>query len=123
MIEPLVESWRINDRINRYFLESLTPEQWEAPLGKGKTVRNQFGHIHNVRLMWLKAAAPELMEGLEKLEGDTTKDAVVAAMQASGGAIARLIERSGTPDGRVKNFKPHVTAFVCYMTSHEAFHR
>ena len=38
----------------------LTPEQWEAPLAKGKTVRNQFAHIHNVRLMWVKASAPAL---------------------------------------------------------------
>ncbi|MBK9453004.1 MAG: hypothetical protein IPN95_27005, partial [Bacteroidetes bacterium] len=35
---------------------------------KGRSVGDQFAHIHNVRLMWLKAAAPDLMASVAKIE-------------------------------------------------------
>ena len=34
-----------------------------------------------------------------------------------------LVADSAAGDGRVKGFKPHVTAFVGYLLSHEAHHR
>ena len=34
-----------------------------------------------------------------------------------------LVADSAAADGRVKGFKPHVTAFVGYLLSHEAHHR
>jgi uncharacterized damage-inducible protein DinB len=41
----------------------------------------------------------------------------------SSNAIERLLENAVQNGGRVKNFKPHVTAFLGYLTAHEAHHR
>jgi uncharacterized damage-inducible protein DinB len=90
---------------------------------KFRPVGQLFAHIHNVRLMWLKAAAPELLEGLEKIEGVSDKKALSAALEASGKAIASLLEKAIAAGGKVKGFKPHATAFVGYLISHESHHR
>ena len=125
MDEQLVETWNIHDRINRYLLNAVPAESLGSALAaKHRTVFQLFGHIHNVRLMWLKSAAPELLQGLAKVEGDNgDKESLAAALEASGQAIAALVKKSAAAGGRVKGFKPHVVAFVGYLISHESHHR
>ncbi len=124
-MNPIVESWRIHNRINLYLLGAVS----EAELGfvsasKGRTCGEQFAHIHNVRLMWLKSADPALLKGLEKLEKDAiTKARLSDALSASGAAIEKLLDRTLAADGKVKGFKPHATAFFTYLVSHESHHR
>jgi uncharacterized damage-inducible protein DinB len=123
--EQLVETWNIHDRINCYLLNAIPADALPATIGpKHRTVFQLFAHIHNVRLMWLKPAGPELMKGLSKLEGDQPdKAALEKALTASGAAIAELIRKALAAGGKVKGFKPHVTAFVGYLISHESHHR
>jgi uncharacterized damage-inducible protein DinB len=123
--EQLVETWNIHDRINRYLLAAVPAEALDGALGaKHRTVYKLFAHIHNVRLMWLQAAAPELMKGLSKLEGDKPdKAGLEKALKASGKAIEELVRKAAAAGGKVKGFKPHVTAFVGYLISHESHHR
>ena len=72
MEEQLIETWAIHQRINLYFLDAVADDALGASLPpKSRTVYDLFAHIHNVRLLWLKAAAPELLAGLEKLETKT----------------------------------------------------
>jgi len=125
MTDPLVETWQIHDRINLYLLKAVPKEALGLAIGaKHRTVFQLFAHMHNVRLMWLKAAAPDLLEGLSKLEGDNgDKAALESALKASGEAIGALVERSQASGGKVKGFKPHATAFVGYLISHESHHR
>jgi uncharacterized damage-inducible protein DinB len=75
--------------------------------------------------MWLKAAGPELMEGLEKVEKDMAADKKLLArsLKGSGGAIETLLKKSLENGGKVKGFKPHVTAFLGYIIAHESQHR
>jgi uncharacterized damage-inducible protein DinB len=123
--EPLVEAWEIHDRIHRYLLAALQPEHLAvAPPTKGRTVGKTFGHVHDVRLMWLQSAAPAQLAGLAKI-GDAVPglEGLAAALEASGAAIARLIAEALAAGGRVKGFKPHVHAFVGYLISHESHHR
>ena len=126
MEDPLVETWAIHNRINLYLLDAIHDDALGATLnGKGRSVRDQFAHIHNVRLMWLKAAAPELLEGLEKLEPKTDHDKprLKANLEASGKAVEVLLGKAIAAGGKVKNFKPHATAFLGYLISHESHHR
>jgi uncharacterized damage-inducible protein DinB len=126
MADPLVETWAIHDRINRYLLAAIPPEALGLTLnGKGRSVHDQFAHIHNVRLMWLKSAAPALLEGLSKIEAKTlgTKESLDAALSASGRAIGSLLEQAIADGGKVKGFKPHATAFLGYLIAHESHHR
>lgn len=123
-MEALLETWRINERINRYVLAAIPPEALAIKLEKGKTVGGNFSHIHNVRLMWLKVCAVDLWESLEKFDKEIPDHAALeAALIASGAAIEEVLRRAVSPEGKVKGFKPHAAAFVGYMISHESFHR
>jgi len=126
MTDPLVETWLINARINLYLLAALKPASLDAkPSSSGRSVGQVAAHIHNVRLMWLKVAAPDLHAKLDALDNDSAVSVAVLtkALDASSGAIVELVTRSLAAGGRVKNFKPHVHAFVGYLISHESHHR
>ena len=121
----LLETWAIHDRINRYLLAALSPEQLALRAGKkGRSIGEIVAHIHNVRLMWLKSGDATLLEGLAKLEKDQAEDAAEldAALEASGTAIATLLE-NGLRHGKIRGFKPHPVAFLGYLISHESHHR
>ncbi len=124
--KQFLETWDIHNRINVYLLDATEP----AALGslsasKGRSVGEQFAHIHNVRLMWLKAAAPNLLASLTKIEKDTASDKKLLrkALIDSGEAIKILLSQSLQQGGKVKGFKPHVVAFLGYLISHESHHR
>ncbi len=55
----LLVAFDTNDRINHYLIENLPAEAWNAkpPDGKGRTIAAIVAHMHNVRVMWLKAAS------------------------------------------------------------------
>ena len=122
----LLETWEIHNRINLYVLEAIAPEGLKAQSpAKGRTVGELFAHLHNVRLMWLKAAAPDLLKGLEKLEKTEAgkKDLLHKSLVDSGKAIRELVRQSLDAGGKVKGFKPHAQAFVSYLISHDSHHR
>ena len=122
----LLETWAIHDRINRYLLDAVDSQSLSShSASKGRSVGEQIAHLHNVRLMWLKSAAPELLEGLNKIESEQANDKKLLAksLTESGKAIAALLEQSLAAGGKVKGFKPHVTAFLGYLISHESHHR
>lgn len=123
---PLVETWQIHDRINLYLLEAIDPQSLDShSASKGRSVGEQIAHIHNVRLMWLKSAAPELLEGLAKVEAEQANDKKLLAksLTASGKAIATLLAQSIEAGGKVRGFKPHAAGFLGYLISHESHHR
>ncbi|HEY2964493.1 MAG TPA: DinB family protein [Pyrinomonadaceae bacterium] len=122
----LIETWQIHDRINLYLLEAVDPQSLSShSASKGRSVGEQFAHLHNVRLMWLKSAAPELLEGLTKVEAEQASDKKLLAksLAESGKAIAALLTQSLAAGGKVRGFKPHAAAFLGYLISHESHHR
>lgn len=123
-MSALVDAWNIHARIQRYLLDAIAPEALSAKAIKGRTVGEQVAHIHDVRRMWLQSAWPELAVTIEKLGKEASSDRarLETGLDASAGAISRLIERAET-EGRVKGFKPTPTAFVGYLISHESYHQ
>lgn len=124
--KQFLETWEIHNRVNLYLLEAVEPAALSSlSASKGRTVGEQFAHLHNVRLMWLKAAAPDLLAGLAKLEkkeaGD--KQLLRKSLVDSGKSLGLLLDQSLQAGGRVKGFKPHVGAFLGYLISHESHHR
>lgn len=124
MPSQITESWAIHQRIHLYLLGSLDDAALTLAASKGRNVGEQFAHIHNVRLMWLKSAgAPEFVH-LVKLEKDgLTVEALHRSLTDSGASIEALLDRALGSDGKVKGFKPHATAFFAYLVSHESHHR
>lgn len=122
----LLETWQIHDRINLYLLDAVDPVSLDShSASKGRSVGEQFAHIHNVRLMWMKAAAPDLLKGLTKIENEQAKDKKLLrkSLADSGKAMGVLLGQSQASGGKVKGFKPHVAAFLGYLISHESHHR
>ena len=124
--KQVLETWEIHNRINLYVLDAIAVEALsDISPSKGRTVGELFAHLHNVRLMWLKAAAPDLLKNLKKIEKTdaTKKELLRKALIESAGAIGSLLNNSLAAEGRVKGFKPHAVGFVAYMISHESHHR
>ena len=123
-MNALTETWQIHNRINLYLLDAIDEGNLsDIPASKGRTVGEQFAHMHNVRLMWLKAADPVLLNGLDKVEKENiSKAKLEEALKASGLAIEQLFEKAGA-EGKLKGFKPHATGFLGYLVSHESHHR
>lgn len=124
--EQLLDTWNIHNRINNYMLDAIAPEALsDVATSKGRNVGEEFAHMHNVRLMWLKSAAPQLLEGLDKIEKEQAldKSILLNALSKSGEAIAVLIRNGLDNGGKIKGFKPHAVAFLGYMISHESYHR
>lgn len=128
MEKQLIETWHINNRVNLYLLNAMEENHLaDVSASKGRNIGSQFAHIHNVRMMWLKVSAPDLLKGLKKFEKETprvlgAKKLLAAELEKSANAIATFLENF-FKEGRVKNFKPHPAAFFGYMISHESHHR
>jgi len=122
--QSLVAAFETNDRITRYLIENLPKEAWTAkpPDGKGRTVAAMVAHIHNVRVMWLKATKSEFVPEQLDRSSVTPAQATKALLQ-SRNALSKVLKAAVESDGRVKGFKPDVTGFVGYLIAHDAHHR
>jgi uncharacterized damage-inducible protein DinB len=123
--QALLTSFDTNDRINHYMIENLPAEAWRAepPEGKGRTIAAIVAHLHNVRVMWLKAAAkgskiPEQLDRTSVTPAQATK-----ALEQSRSALSAVLNTALDSDGRVKGFHPDVAGFFGYLIAHDAHHR
>jgi uncharacterized damage-inducible protein DinB len=123
-IKQIIETWEIHNRINLYLLDAIQEEHLiDLSASKGRNVGEQFAHIHNVRLMWLKAADSDLLKGQNKIEkGTLSKEDLSKELSKSAVAITSLLQK-GFEQGKIKGFKPHPFAFLGYLISHESHHR
>ncbi|HKD08274.1 MAG TPA: DinB family protein [Bryobacteraceae bacterium] len=123
--DALLGAWATNNRINSYLIENVPDEAWRAkpPGGKGRDIASMFGHMHNVRIMWIKSA-DKSAKLPAKLEGDdySKKDAV-NALAESERALDAILRRALSGDGRISGFKPDAASFLAYLFAHDAHHR
>jgi uncharacterized damage-inducible protein DinB len=122
--EALLTAYDTNDRINQYMIENLPAEAWraETPDGKGRTIAAIVAHIHNVRVMWLKATkAVKIPEPLDR--ASVTPAQAAKGLEQSRAALSAVIKSALESDGRVKGFRPDVAGFLGYLISHDAHHR
>lgn len=120
----LLNAFETNNRINLYLIENLPTEAWKAKAsdGKGRTIAAIVAHMHNVRLMWLKAAkADEIPDQLDR--GTVTPKQATDALADSCKALRTLTARALETEGRIKNFRPDVAGFFGYLIAHDAHHR
>ena len=121
----LLQSFETNERINQYLIENLPQEAWRAqpPEGKGRDIAAIVAHMHNVRVMWLKAAArgSRIPDPLERSRA--TPALAAKALGESHAALAAGVDTALRGDGRIKGFRPDVAGFVGYLIAHDAHHR
>jgi uncharacterized damage-inducible protein DinB len=123
--QALLNAFNTNDRINQYLIENLPAGAWRAepPEGKGRTVAAIVAHMHNVRVMWLKAAAKgsKIPEQLDR--SSVTPAQASKALEQSREALSAVLKSALESDGRVKGFRPDVAGFFGYLIAHDAHHR
>ena len=121
----LLHAFDTNEKVNQFMLDNMPAAAWRAepPNGKGRTISAIVAHIHNVRVMWLKAAAKgsKIPEQLER--DKVTIAGAKKGLAESHAALRALIESSIKSDGRIKGFKPDVASFLGYLFAHDAHHR
>lgn len=124
-IRSLVGAWRTNERVNQVLLELLDPGVWrEYPAcSKRRNIATTFAHIHNVRLMRLKASAKGIPLPARLDRGEVTREEASRALGASSEAMVALIEAAGAAGGRVAGYAPGIVLLVVAAVSHEAHHR
>jgi len=123
--EALLTAFDTNDRINRYMIENLALEAWRAEPqdGKGRTIAAIVAHMHNVRVMWLKAAAKG-SKIPDQLERTSLKPAQASkGLEQSRTALSAVLKSALQGDGRLKGFRPDVAGFFAYLIAHDAHHR
>jgi len=120
----LLNAFNTNNRINQYLIDNLPSAAWKAKSaeGKGRTIGAIVAHMHNVRVMWLKATkAEEIPAQLDR--ASVTPAQAVRALESSRHALSVVISGALARDGRVKGFRPDVAGFLGYLIAHDAHHR
>src|SRR5271166_2500908 len=95
----LLNAFNTNNRINHYLIDNLPPAAWIAkpPEGKGRTIAAIVAHMHNVRVMWLKAAkAKEIPEQLDRAR--VTPGQAMRGLESSRHALSVIISQALTSD-------------------------
>lgn len=120
-----LKAFETNERINQYLLANLPAEAWRAdpPGDKGRNIASVVAHMHNVRVMWLKAAAKESKIPDQLNKHTATIAQASKALQQSSEALVAVMQPALAGDGRIKGFKPDVAGFIGYLIAHDAHHR
>jgi uncharacterized damage-inducible protein DinB len=91
------------------------------------------GHIHNARCTWVRTLGREhgIMPPASVDRHKVERKQLVAALERSGAAIARLLQLGCEHDGRIpdshsyawRNVQLDVGHFLSYFVAHEGHHR
>ena len=122
--DAILHAHATNNRINTYLIRNLPEEAWRAtpPGGKGRDIASIAAHMHNVRLMWLKAMGSKDLP--PKLDPSTvTSEEAIEHLDASFRALETELKKALESDGRIKGFKPDAASFFAYLMAHDAHHR
>ena len=127
MKDQLIETWNTHNKMNYQLIDNITDTGMQQSLSTrgGRTVYQQFVHVHNVRMQWLEICAMDIFKKYKALPKETAFDrkALKKAFEESAKGIEELLSRSWDDGGNVKGFKKGVILLLGYFISHESHHR
>lgn len=127
MKEQLLDTWDINHRMNLLLINNTTDTGMQKTLSNrgGRTIFQQWIHIHNVRMQWLEVAAKDLFLKYRVMNKDmpVDKTTLTNGLEESFNGIYSLLSRSWDDGGKIKGFKKGLIPFLGYFISHESHHR
>src|SRR5437867_4137475 len=116
MIDQLVETWMINNRINLLLLSQLGKAELECSLSTrgGRTVGQQLAHLCTVRRSWIEVADKKLLADVPSIVRDDghDKSLLTDGFVRSAEILADVIRRAAANDGKVKGFKRGIIPMV-----------
>jgi uncharacterized damage-inducible protein DinB len=127
MKTQLLQAWQTANNVNFILIDNIPDEGMQKTLSTrgGRTVYQQFVHMHNVRLQWLEVTAKDIFEKRKTLNKEAAYDkkALRKAFEDSAKGIEELIDQSWENGGKVKSFKRGIIPLISYIIAHEAHHR
>ena len=127
MKEQFLLAWQINQQMNLLLFDHITDVGMQKSLSTrgGRTVGQQWIHLHQVRAGWLEVCAKDLFTKIEKVDKAAAfnRKKLRRALESSGKAVSVFFNRSWDEEGKVKSFKTGLIPFADYLIAHEAHHR
>ena len=131
MKEQLLDTWYVHHRINKLVINAITESGFQKTLSTrgGRTIYQQWIHVHAVRLQWLEICDKVAWKMIKPLEKDSLFDRnlLITSLDESAKNISSILAKSWDNGGNLKGFsnKPNkgVISFLGYLISHESHHR
>ena len=127
MKDQFIGTWNIHHAMNLLLLDNISDTALQKTLSTrgGRTIYQQFLHMHQVRMQWLEICAKELLPKNKTLDKDAEPDRKLLrqSLEDSAKAIAGLLSRGWDNGGLVRGFKKGVLPLLGYFISHESHHR
>jgi uncharacterized damage-inducible protein DinB len=126
MKDQIVKAWQIHQEMNIKLINHTTDEAMQRlPAKQGRTIFQQWIHIHHVRMQWLEITAPDIFAKHSVLDKNMPFDREVlkTSLDASATGLTNLFISSSDNAGRLKGFKNGLIPFFAYLVSHESHHR
>lgn len=127
MKEQLRDSWTIHHEKNLLLFDAITDEGMQKTLSTkgGRTIGQQWVHIHKVRMQWLEIIAKDVFKQYDTLDKNTffNRQPVREALNNSYLSLLAVMEKSLENKGRVNGFIKGVIPLLGYFISHESHHR
>ena len=127
MKEQLLNTWDINHRMNLLLINNTSDTGMQKTLSTrgGRSIFQQWIHIHNVRMQWLEVCSKDIFLKYTVLNKDipVDKKVLIKALEESAEGISLLLSRSWNDGGKVKGFKKGIIPLLGYFISHESHHR
>jgi len=127
LIEQITDCWSINNNINLIMIKAIPVKGMDSvPLdSKGRTVREQLIHMHNVRYRWLEYNDASLVVTVPKLlkVEKPGKKILLGAFKMSGIAVGKFIKINLEGGKKIKYFRGSSVRWMSYLISHESHHR
>lgn len=127
MKEQMLDAWNTHTKMNILLIDNITDAGMQKTLSTrgGRTVYQQFIHIHNVRMQWLEICAKDIYEKYKVMDKEAPfdKKLLKKSLTDSAKGISLLLEKSWDDGGKVKGFKKGVLPLLGYFISHESHHR
>lgn len=127
MEEQLAETWRINQRMNLLVIDNTTDTGMQLSLSKkgGRTIYQQWVHIHNVRMQWLEICSKDISKKYAVMDkvGPLDRKLLKRNLEDSAQGIEEMLLKAWTDNGKLKGFKKGVLPFLGYLIAHESHHR
>lgn len=127
LLEQVLESWRIHDRIHLELLAAI-PEDGLMAIpanSRGRTVAEQFHHIWRVRIDWASYHETGKRQKLPKVtKGEPIpREELAHLLEESGERVERVLRTALTEEGGVRMFRKNPVRWMSYLISHESHHR
>jgi uncharacterized damage-inducible protein DinB len=126
LLEQLLISWRLNNKVNLLLLRAIPQKGFAAvPLAsRGRTVAAQFAHLHKVRWAWMRYNG-ENVRGIPVFRkgAQPSRAQLLKAFRASGKAVEKYVGSRLRGGERIKYFKGQPVRWLVYMIAHESHHR